>query len=200
MQRIRRLWILIAVIAILAVLPSYLRVYRVEGTSDAPSILTGDRVLLNKAAYDIRIPYTGIILKQRGNPRPGEVVMYRPPGDRIMVFKRVVACPGETIALRNNRIWIHGVPLEYEAVDRTLYDPVAMTNRLGVVIENESGHGATHLITYTPGAGTHDTFDPVTVPAGHYYFMGDNRDNSLDSRMYGPVPRDRIVGKVLVWN
>ena len=78
----KKRWLLlaVAVAGIVAVTPSYIRAYRVDGTSDAPSFLTGDRILLLKAAYDIRLPYTDLVLMSRSGPQPGDVVMYRPPG------------------------------------------------------------------------------------------------------------------------
>jgi signal peptidase I len=189
-------WLVLAAVLIVALIPSYVRVYRVEGCSDAPSFLVGDRVLLFKAAYDVRFPYTGTVLWTRSDPRPGDVVMYSPPGQDISVFKRVVACPGDTVAMRNNRMLINGTVLQYEKADPDQYRAVAATNRLGDVMEKESGHGAPRVITYTPGAAGRSTFADVILAEGQYFVLGDNRDNSLDSRMYGPIRREAIIGRV----
>jgi len=196
MNKKRWLWLLLVVLLIVVLIPSYLRVFRVEGCSDAPSFLVGDRILVNKAAYDLRLPYTNRVLWNRADPRPGDVVLFNPPGEEILVFKRVVAGPGDTIAMDNNRIGINGVILQYEKVDPEPYIAVAAINRLGEVIEKESGHGDPHLITQTTAADSEASFEPVEVPEGHYFVMGDNRDNSLDSRMYGPIPRQSILGRV----
>ena len=192
----RWLWLFLAVVLIGALMPSYFRVFRVEGCSDAPSFLVGERIVLFKAAYDVRLPYTGIVLWNRGDPRPGDVIMYRPPGETINVFKRVIAGPGDTLAMRMNRMEINGIVLQYEKIDPAPYEAVAALNRLGEIIETESGHGVTHLITHTPGADSNVSFEAVELPEGYFFVMGDNRDNSLDSRTYGPIPRGSILGRV----
>jgi signal peptidase I len=197
MTRRRRLWVLALVIAIAAVTPSYVRVYRVSGASDAPTFLLGDRIVVNKAAYDIRLPYTRIVILSRSQPRAGDVVMFREPRDEVVVFKRVIGCPGDTVVMRDNRLTINGVPLEYEPASGDDFSAVASDNSLGAIIETEAGNGPPHLVTYTPGAGDAASFGPVEVPDDHFFLMGDNRDNSLDSRMYGPVPRRSVVGRVI---
>ncbi len=180
-----------------AAAPSYVRAYRVDGSSDAPSFLVGDRILVLKAAYDFRLPYRDTVLFTHSRPRPGDVILYQPPAQDILVFKRVIGRPGDTVAMRDNRLEINGEPLTYEVVDGEQYQAIAEENNLGAIIEKESGLGPPHLMTHSPGAGTHGSFEPVQVPDGHYFVMGDNRDNSLDSRMYGPVRRRSIFGKVI---
>ena len=196
MTKRRWIWLLLIIVAIGAVVPAYVRAYRVEGCSDAPSFLVGERVVLLKAAYDVRLPYTDIVLWTRGDPEPGDVVMYNPPGQDINVFKRVVACPGDTVAMRNNRMLINGKALKYEKADPDPYREVAAINRLGEIMEMESGHGTPHLITYTPGSAGRSTFADVILADGEFFVVGDNRDNSLDSRMYGPIHRESIIGRV----
>jgi len=188
--------LLFAAVLMAALIPSYMRVYRVEGCSDAPSFLVGDRIFVFKAAYDLRLPYTGQVLWNRGDPRPGDVILYHPPGEEITVFKRVVAGPGDVIAMMENRLVINGALLQYEKVDPEPYNEVAATNRIGEVVEVESGHGTRRLITYSPGVDSIASFEAFEVPEGRYFVIGDNRDNSLDSRMYGPVSRQSILGRV----
>jgi signal peptidase I len=166
------------------------------GASDAPTYLVGDRVLVNRAAYDVRLPYTDVAVVSLADPEVGDIVLYRSPGSDRLVLKRVVGAPGDLLAMNENHLSVNGTALEYADVDDEAYSHIAATNQLGAVIETESGHGPAHAITYTPGGSCSASFEPVRVPDRHYYLLGDNRDHSEDSRSYGPVPRERILGKV----
>lgn len=189
-------WLVAVVIGIGALTPSYVRAYRVAGSSDAPSFLVGDRIIVNKAAYDLRLPYTNIRVLSHSHPQWGDVVLFRPPGQDSTVFKRVVGCPGNTVAMHDNHLEINGTLLQYERVTGSEHQTVAKENDFGAIIESETGMGRPHLMTHTPGASDFASFGPVQVPGGHYFLLGDNRDNSTDSRMYGTVPRRAILGKV----
>jgi signal peptidase I len=129
-------------------------------------------------------------------PESGDVVMFRDPGEGYPVFKRIVGCPGDTIAMHDNLLTINGRLILYEEADPDLDQATRDMNHLGTVVAREIGNGVLHLVTYTPGASSHGTFGPVVVPEGYYFVMGDNRDHSEDSRMYGPIPQDSIEGKV----
>jgi signal peptidase I len=191
-------WLSIAIplLVVGVLIPSYVRAYRVAGASDAPSYLVGDRILVNKAAYDIRLPFTGLVIVSHSAPERGDVVLYRSPRDENLVFKRVAGQPGDVVSMRGNHLTINGTVLRYVAIDDETPQPVAATNRFGKTIETEAGNGPEHAITYTPGASPFASFGAVRLPDRHYYMIGDNRDHSEDSRSYGPVPRDRILGKV----
>jgi signal peptidase I len=197
MNRRRWLWLLVVVVGIVAVTPSCIRAYRVEGASDAPSFLVGDRILVSKAAYDVRLPYTDIVILSHSDPRAGDVVLYRPPGEKILVFKRVVGGPGDVLVMRDSHLEVNGRALEYEAEEDVDYGPVSNRNNLGTVIEWEIGNGPPHLVTHTPGEGLYAAFEAVHIPEEQYFVLGDNRDSSLDSRMYGPIAREAILGKVV---
>jgi len=191
----RRAW-LIVVLAALAITPSYVRAFRVGGASEAPSYLMDDLITVNKAAYDIRLPYTGIVVASHSRPKPGDMVLFRPPGADYEVFKRVLGCPGDTLAVQNDRFTINGRPLRYVKHTVAFADEVLAANDIGTIIEMEIGYGPDHLITYTPGTRSTGIIEAFVVPEGRYYLVGDNRGNSLDSRTYGPVARERIVGRV----
>lgn len=196
MNRKRWLLPLAVVIGIGAITPSYIRAYRVAGSSDAPSFLVGDRIFVIKAAYDLRLPYTDVIISSHSHPERGDVVMFWSPELEAPVFKRVVGRPGDTVAMRDNRLEVNGVAMTYERVDATEFQAIADKNRLGTTIEREIGNGPPHLVTHSPGGCADASFEPVRVPEDHYFVLGDNRDNSRDSRMDGTVPRRAILGKV----
>jgi signal peptidase I len=107
-----------------------------------------------------------------------------------------VACPGDTLEIKDNHLIVNSVPLDYELL-RTSYSPeIRSRNQIGSVIELEQSNGQRHTITYSPSSIPKRAVGPLTVPSGAYYMLGDNRSKSLDSRHYGPVPRHRIRGKV----
>lgn len=192
----RRLGAVLIVLLVLSLVPSYVRAYRVTGMSDAPSYLHGDLVLVNKAAYDIRLPYLDVVLLSHADPVRGEVVQYVPPDRDYPVFKRVIGTPGDVISMEGYRLTINGEPLEYEPAGWAREARVMEENRIGTRVERERGPGDPHLITYTPGVADQGSFGPVRVPEGHYFVVGDNRGHSRDSRMYGAIPRRSIIGRV----
>ena len=108
----------------------------------------------------------------------------------------MAAVPGDRIEMRENHLIVNGTPLRYESAPIPLGAEEAARNSLGEVVEREEGNGPAHLISFTPGAGVTGDFGPLVVPEGRYFFLGDNRWNSLDSREYGPVSRSRILGRL----
>jgi signal peptidase I len=196
--RLRKRWLWVTGFILLGVVltPSYVRAYRVGGSSDAPTYMLGDLVFMNRAAYDIRLPYTDIVLLSHSQPGRGDVVMYSIPGADHTVFKRVVGCPTDVLEMRDNRLAVNGTALKYKEAGAEVDETVARKNSLGSIIEIESGNGPSHPIAHSPDGGPYASFGPVDVPEDHYFLVGDNRDNSMDSRAYGPVPRERILGKL----
>ena len=178
-----------------ALLPAYVQAYTLSGASDAPTLLLGDWVWVNRAAYDLRIPYSDRVLWSRTGPALGDMVLVENPEMGNLVFKRVVALPGDRVGMHQHHLILNGRSLSYAAVDRAAFAPVPAENLLGSVIERETLGEQTHLITYNPGSAT-SSFPEVPVPADHYFLMGDNRDESRDSRTWGPVPRQRLRGGV----
>jgi len=197
MRKARWLLPVCTLVAIGAIAPSYVRAYRVGGYSDAPSFLVRDLILVSKVAYDIRLPYTDIVIVSHAEPRRGDVVTFRPPGEDVTVFKRVIGCPGDTVVVQGGRLEIGGVPLRYTRVEAAGYEPGAARNHLGELIEMEMGNGPPHLITHTPDTLSAVPSAAARVAEDHYYLVGDNRDHSLDSRTYGAVHRASITGRVV---
>jgi signal peptidase I len=189
------LWAAALLTAVVALAPSYVRAYTLAGSSDAPTLLLGDRVWVNLASYDVRFPYTDAVLFSRATPRPGDLVLVQWPGDRWPVFKRVVATGGDRVAMEAHHLILNGQPLTYAPHDESAFAAVPPANLLGSVFEVETIGGVEHLISFTPG--TRDSFPEVLVPEGQCYVLGDNRDPSQDSRDRGPVPYPGVRGKVV---
>src|SRR5437867_4554527 len=147
-----------------------------------PSILEGDRVFINKLAYDLKVPFTTWHLAEWSNPRRGEIVVFYSPYDEQRLVKRVIGLPGDTIELRNNALVINGQAVEYKPIAEELLRDVAPSDRVSHVFATEQLPGQSHAVAGYPAVPALRNFGPVQVPAGHYFMMGDNRDDSLDSR------------------
>lgn len=166
----------------------------VPSGSMKPTILEGDRIFVNKLAYGLRVPLTTTWIAQWGQPARGEIVVLFSPTDGKRLVKRVIGLPGDLIAMRNNRLYLNGQPTEYgPADDATIAQLTAMAQRPQIVATEMLGRRA-HPVMATPSIPAPRTFEPIEVPPGHYFVMGDNRDCSADSRRFGFVPRKLIVG------
>ncbi len=194
----RRLAVIVLLAAAPACLPDYVSAYTVSGPSEAPTLLLGDRVIVNRAAYDLKLPYSTIRLARVGSPRRGDLVSFLVPNRNTLGLKRVAALPGDTVEMRENRLLINGVPADYEPLPRPDFDWIPSAHGIGTVVAVEKGVGAEgYRVTYTPGRSPLRTFGPVKVPEDCFFLLGDHRDNSNDSRMFGPLARDLISGKVV---
>ncbi len=189
----RRIRSLLLAAVLLVILPSYLRLYSLTGASAAPTILRGDRFIVNRAAYDLRVPYSRIALFHTGSPRRGDIVQARLPARTGVDIKRVLGLPGETIEVQENRVIVNGRPLPVQSLNSIDFGWVPTAYHIGSTVVMEDGHWA----AYTPGKNQYRSSSPVQLDPGEYFLMGDNRDNSFDSRAFGPVSRERILGKVI---
>ena len=159
-----------------------------------PTILEGDRVYVNKLAYDLKVPFTTWHIAQWGNPKRGDVVVFYSPYDGQRLVKRVIGLPGDTIELRRDRLLLNGQTVEYGPLDEVRLRDVSAIDRAAQVYANEQLPGRDHAVAALPGVPARRDFGPFLVPAREYFMMGDNRDDSFDSRYYGTVERWRIVG------
>jgi signal peptidase I len=160
-----------------------------------PTIMEGDRVFVNKLAYDLKVPFTTWHIAQWDNPKRGDVVVFYSPADEVRLVKRVVGLPGDRIELKNNELFVNGAAIQYEALPQKIINELSATEQPQHQYATEELALHTHPVMATPALPAPRSFGPITVPAGNYFMMGDNRDNSYDSRFYGCVERRRIVGR-----
>jgi signal peptidase I len=160
-----------------------------------PTIMEGDRVWVNKLAYDLKVPFTLWRLAQWSEPQRGDIVVFFSPHDGERLVKRVVGLPGDSIELRNNLLRVNGELLEYSPLPTIISQEIPEKEQPTHEFATEDLRGRKHAVMTTLGRPAARQFGPSTVPAGHYFMMGDNRDNSFDSRYFGSVERRRIVGR-----
>jgi len=205
---------LFPVIIVVFVMRSFLfEPFKIPSGSMIPTLLVGDLILVNKFTYGLRLPVLNIKITDGTSPQRGDVMVFRyPPKPSLDYIKRVVGVPGDTVAYLNKRLTINGKPVETKALPE-FFDEDAM--RYFKQFEETLGDKPHRLLNederpaFVPGAdpfegkaGCSYTIEGVTckVPDGSYFMMGDNRDNSLDSRYWGFVPDKNIVGKAFfVW-
>jgi len=160
-----------------------------------PTILIGDRIFVNKLAYDLKVPYTTLHLARWSDPKCGDIVVFYSPKDGKRLIKRVVGLPGDTLAMRQNRLFINGQFVKYESLHKEIIDQIELDQQSHHLFFNESLTGKQHAVMLSPSRPSLTTFGPVFIPEGQYFMMGDNRDNSADSRFFGFVDRKLIVGR-----
>jgi signal peptidase I len=169
--------------------------FRIPSGSMMPTLLVGDFILVNKFAYGLRLPVLNTKFVQTGEPRRGDVVVFRyPENPSVDYIKRVIGLPGDRIAYYHKTLNINGEPVKQEPLKPYAGPEADLVS--GAEMRLEYLPGAEHKIlvqAWKPSAE-----GEFTVPAGQYFVMGDNRDNSNDSRYWGTVPEDHLVGKAFV--
>lgn len=189
-QRIKQLWLqnrsLFLFMALMCVFRSAIADWNTVPTgSMKPTIVDGDRILVNKMAYDLRLPFTHVSLYRLADPQRGDIIVFDSKATDMKLVKRVVGVPGDRIAMRHNEVFINGKALDYSLL-KDNGDREDWQERL-------ANHP--HLIrVHIPGSRL-SSFPLLTIPEGYYLALGDNRDNSADSRVIGLVPRQEIVGR-----
>ncbi|MBB1370131.1 signal peptidase I [Pseudoalteromonas sp. SR45-4] len=159
--------------------------YEVPTGSMRPTIEVGDRVLTNKMAYDLRLPFTHIPLMKLGDPQAGDIIVFDSKKADNRLIKRVIGVPGDTVSLEHNELIINGKKLNY----------ASLHSNLGSLDKIENLNGHKHSIRVANRASRLAGFDKITIPNNYYLAMGDNRDNSADSRVIGLIPRSEMLGK-----
>jgi signal peptidase I len=171
--------ICVAILLALFIRTFVVQAFKIPSGSMLPTLLIGDHLLVNKFIYGIRVPFTGKILVPIKKPAQGDVVVFRFPKDRsIDYIKRVVGTPGDTVEIKDKKVFINQKPID---------DSHAHVSSPSVLSAN---------------ASPRDNFGPILVPENRIFVMGDNRDNSYDSRFWGFVDQKDVLGKafILYWS
>ena len=201
-ERLRKLWRewrgFALFVAVMLVFRSAIADWnQVPSGSMQPTILPGDRIVVDKLAYDLRVPFTLTRISQWSAPERGDVITFPSPLDERLFVKRVVGMPGDTVELRRNRLIINGTAATYDALTeeeiRTL--PIRPSANYRVYRETVLGSSRIIMVRKAPIDRGYSSFGPVVVPDDHYLVLGDNRDNSGDFRRIGPVARERVLGR-----
>lgn len=166
----------------------------IPSSSMHPNLVEGDVVLVNRVAYDLKIPLTDVIVKRLGEPKRGDIVTFSRPGDSMRLIKRIVALPGDTVEMRNKQLLVNGKQAYYlrkgvhpELGDETGSEPVLQLR--------EQVGGVDYDIQWHRDTPSASNFGPVSIPPEHYLMLGDNRDRSGDSRFFGLVSRANLIGR-----
>ncbi|CAB3729160.1 signal peptidase I [Trinickia soli] len=158
-----------------------------------PTIRIGDRIFVDKMAYDLRVPLTHIAIAHLGDPQRGDIVTIDSAAAHELLVKRVVGVPGDTVALRDNVLYVNGVRADYRALATPPMHDAAPGDARYLM---ERFDGVSHVVRLSETAPSPvASFGPVTVPAGEYLMLGDNRDDSADSRYFGFIPRNEVMGR-----
>jgi len=162
--------------------------YTVPTGSMQPTIKEGDRIVVNKMAYDLRVPFSQTSIVRTGEPERGEIIVFESDAAQNRLIKRVIGLPGDKISLKDEVLFINGEKLNYTVTNQDSNE----------IFANETINGFTHKIRIEKNASDQfSNFGTTIVPDDHYLVMGDNRRNSADSRAYGFIPRSELKGKAM---
>ncbi len=186
------------VLGVVLVLRSFvIEPFQIPSQSMVPTLKVGDFILVNKWTYGVRLPVLRTKVIDVSAPERGDVMVFFPPHEDRYFIKRVVGLPGDKIHVLNGVLYVNG-----EKMIQTLLPEPANAPRSVVMTENLTG--VEHQMQKRTSPTRLSQNYSAVVPQGHYFMMGDNRDNSSDSRVWGPVPEERIVGKAfarwMFWN
>lgn len=176
--------IVIAVLLALFIRTFVVQAFKIPSGSMLSTLQIGDHLLVNKFIYGLKIPFSGTLLMPFKTPGRGDIIVFRYPEDRTIDYiKRVVAIPGDKIEIKDKKVYINGVATEEE------YAQFSDNNIIPINLRDPR--------IYKTGPNK-DNFKPLTIPEGKWFVMGDNRDNSYDSRFWGFVDRDDVLGKAMI--
>lgn len=187
------------ILAVLVIRSFIVEPFRIPSSSMMPTLLIGDFILVNKFTYGLRLPVLHKLMVPLGEPERGDVVVFRSPDNPSEDWiKRIVGLPGDRIAYANKTLYVNGEAMPQEVLGRYV-GAGSGRSMTGASLRSERLDELEHRILVTPNRRGHGNGEWV-VPEGHFFVMGDNRDNSNDSRFWGTVPERYLVGKAfLIW-
>lgn len=200
-SRLRRFWFewlkpLLVVLIVTSAFRSAVADWNdVPSGSMKPTILEGDRIFVNKLAYDLKVPFTTLHMTQWDDPHRGDIVVLYSPADNRRLVKRAVAIPGDVVEMRNSALYVNGVRAEYHSLAQDVVNEIPQKEQSQYQFYSEQIGSRKHAIMLTPLNPSPRNLKPTVMPQGKYFVMGDNRDDSFDSRFFGFVDRSRIVGR-----
>ncbi|MCP3674304.1 MAG: signal peptidase I [Gammaproteobacteria bacterium] len=161
-----------------------------------PTLMEGDRILVDKLAYDLRFPFLHYRMNTWGDPERGDIVIFPSPETEELYVKRVIGLPGDTVAMKENQLIINDKPLEYKIDKKHIADILNQSDREGYIVVEEQLEGRPHFMMYSRYySSPKSTFSRWKIPERSYMVLGDNRDSSKDSRFIGLIDRERIRGR-----
>ncbi|MBT8039888.1 MAG: signal peptidase I [Gammaproteobacteria bacterium] len=174
--------------------------FKIPSGSMIPTLLIGDFILVNKYTYGLRLPVTNTKIMDMGEPERGDVVVFRYPVDpRVNFIKRLVGLPGDTITYRDKELFVNGerVPISVQGNFTSGEVKCSTPDSDAVRVQETVGEVTHDILVHTRSRARNDRW---IVPEGHYFVMGDNRDRSNDSREWGFVPEDHLMGRAVgIW-
>jgi signal peptidase I len=159
-----------------------------------PTLLEGDVVFVDRLAYDLKLPLTDITVARIGEPQRGDIVTFSSPKDGIRLIKRLVALPGDRVEMRHEVLFVNGEAAQYRDL-APAPEPLANGGSVTAWRGVERVGKKEHRIQFLAGVPAANSFPLMVVPADEYLMLGDNRDNSADSRYFGFVPRRLLIGQ-----
>lgn len=179
----------IAIIAALIIRALFIQAFKIPTGSMEDTLLIGDFLLVNKFIYGAEIPFTGWRLPAIREPKTGDIVIFKYPEDPTVPYvKRCIAVGGQTVEIKDKVVYVDGKPMELPPEAKNDYPLMAKG-----VPDPAIWKGFSSNHSFNP-----DNFGPITVPEDHLFMMGDNRGNSLDSRFWGFVPRENVIGEPII--
>ena len=202
-----------ALLLVLVIRSSVIEAFKIPSGSMIPTLLVGDQIFVNKFAYGLRVPFTDWIGEKphyffrTNQPSRGDIIVFKYPVDPDIYFiKRIVGIPGDTVEMKNKIIYINGAPQErldvpadqQDKIFKSLEDSASEYPRDRMNVYYQKFDHTQGTIMIDKQSYFSENMAPITVPEGNFFCMGDNRDNSKDSRFWGFVPFDNIKGKAFV--